>query len=92
VLIVVALPYATSAEEQQVVNRYLNEPIVVREATDHSLPQTLVLAYSLIQPQTADAALLVVLDVLMSELGYQRITVCFPNLICDKQVIKYLVP
>jgi len=65
-----------SAEELQLVNRYLNEPMVVREATDQSLPQTLVLAYSLIQPKTADAVLLVVLDVLMSELGYQRVTVC----------------
>lgn len=69
------VPYAMSAEELQLVNRYLNEPMVVREATSHALPQTLVLAYSLIQPQTAEAALLIVIDVLMSELGYQRVTV-----------------
>ena len=70
------VPYAAmSAEELQLVNRYLTEPMVVREATDDALPQTLVLSYSLIQPQTADAAVLTVLDVLMSELGYQRTTV-----------------
>ena len=67
--------YAMSAEELHLVNRYLNEPMVVREANDHALPQTLVLAYSVIQPQTADAALLTVVDILMSELGYQRTTV-----------------
>jgi len=64
-----------SAEELQLVNRYLSEPMVVREATDHALPQTLVLAYSHIQPQTPDAAVLVVIDVLMSELGYRRTVV-----------------
>lgn len=68
---------AMLTEELQLVNRYLNEPMVVREATDNALPQTLVVAYSLVQPQTADAALLVVLDVLMSELGYQRTVVGF---------------
>jgi len=61
-----------SSEELQLVNRYLNEPMVIRESTDHSLPTNLVLAYSLVQPQTANAAVLTVLDVLMSELGYQR--------------------
>ena len=71
------VPYAMSTEELQLINRYLNEPMVVREATVHALPQTLVLAYSLIQPQTADAALLTVLDVLVKELGYQRTVVCY---------------
>jgi len=69
------VPYAMSAEELQLVNHYLNEPMVIREATDHVLPQTLILADSVIQPQTPDAALLTVIDVLMSELGYQQTTV-----------------
>jgi len=68
-------PHAMSAEDLQLVNRYLNEPMVIREATDHALPQTLIVAYSLVQPRTADAALLAVIDVLMSELGYQRAVV-----------------
>jgi len=72
--------YSMSAEELQLVNRYLNEPMVIREATDHALPQTLVLAYSLVQPQTPDAAVLTVIDVLMSELGYQHRTVCASKL------------
>lgn len=76
-----------STEDLQLVNRYLNEPMVVREATDHTLPQTLVLAYSVVRPQTADAALLVVIDILMSELGYQRTAVCSDKLqIIIKQV------
>ena len=70
------MPCALSAEELLLVNRYLDEPMVVREASDGALPQSLVLAYSVICPQTPDAALLVVIDVLMSELGYQRTVVC----------------
>jgi len=66
------VPHAMSAEELQVVNRYLNEPMVIQETTDKALPQSLVLAYSLVQPKTADAVLLTAIDVLMSELGYQR--------------------
>jgi len=65
-------PYTMSAEELQLVNRYLNEPMVIREATDQALPQTLILADSVICPQTPDAALLTVIDVLMSELGYRH--------------------
>jgi hypothetical protein len=54
------------------VNHYLNEPIVICEATEACLPQTLVLALSLVRPSNQQAQLLVALDVLMSELGYQR--------------------
>lgn len=66
---------AMSAEELQLVNRYLNEPMLVREATNDAIPQTLVLAYSVVRPQTSIGAVIAVIDVLMSELGYQRTTV-----------------
>lgn len=75
------VPCAMSAEEMQLVNRYLNEPMVIREASDHALPQTLILADSVVRPQTPDAALLTVIDVLMSELGYQRTAVCASKLL-----------
>jgi len=75
------VPCAMSAEEMQLVNHYLNEPMVIREASDHALPQTLILADSVVRPQTPDAALLTVIDVLMSELGYQRTAVCASKLL-----------
>jgi len=53
------------------VNRYLNEPTLLRESTNEQLPQSVVSSFSLSQPDSLNVALVILVDILMSELGYQ---------------------
>lgn len=52
------------------INRYLNEPMLIREATESSLPQSLVKLYDEVHAPGSFRALAVLLKVLMNELGY----------------------
>lgn len=52
------------------INRYLNEPMLIREATESSLPQSLVKLYDEVNAPGSFRALAVLLKVLMNELGY----------------------
>jgi hypothetical protein len=58
-----------------IINRYLNEPMLVRESTDHQLPQTVICAYSLSQTTDSSMAVFVIINILMSELGFKLCTV-----------------
>ena len=59
------------------IRRSWNEPILVRESTQDQLPQTVICAYSLSKPDKPSLALAIVLDILMSEYGYQICEVLF---------------
>ena len=52
------------------INRYLNEPMLIRESTEKSLPQSLVKLYGELKEPGSFRALAVVLKVLMNEVGY----------------------
>lgn len=52
------------------VNFYLNEPMLIRESTDNSLPQNVVRLYGEAGPKSSFGAMAVLLKVLMNELGY----------------------
>lgn len=52
------------------VNRYLNEPMLIRESTNKALPQSLVKLYDQLKAPGSFRAVAVVLKVLMNELGY----------------------
>jgi hypothetical protein len=69
-----------------VINQYLNEPVLVRESTDHQMPQTVVCAYSMSQPTTNDMAIFVIINILMSELGFKLLKVGIKSVIvyCQK--------
>ena len=51
---------------------YLNEPILVRESTSNSVPQTLALVYSSSAATNQHEALCVGMHVLMLETGFQH--------------------
>jgi len=57
------------------VNRYLNEPILIRDSTANNLPQCLLAAHSNLKPLNNHEAVTVVLHLLMTELGY-KLKVC----------------
>lgn len=52
------------------VNRYLNEPMLIRESTDKLLPRSLVKFYDELKASGSFRASAVLLKVLMNELGY----------------------
>ena len=54
------------------VNQYLNEPILLRDATAARLPTSLLTANALVYPQDAHQAVTLVIHILMTELGYQE--------------------
>ena len=66
-----------------IVNRYLNEPTLIRESTPEQLPQTVVCAFSLSQPDSSNMALVILVDILMSELGYQLTEVLVGHLLFE---------
>lgn len=62
------------------INRYLNEPMLIRESTESSLPQSLVKLYDEVNAPGSFRALAVLLKVLMNELGYleeNKASICF---------------
>lgn len=66
-----------SSDSSHIVNRYLNEPVLVCESSENQLPQTVLSAYALCQPASSTLAVFVVINILMSELGFKLHKVSF---------------
>lgn len=59
------------------VNHYLREPMLIRDSTWSSVPQTLQLAWKAAETSIDHHALVLVTHVLMTEVGFTQKVICF---------------